>query len=64
MRKVKRLLTKGDVAKIGGVTPLTVHNWMVRGWIQPDAVTVKGIKLFDPRRVEHYLAQRRKRGLR
>ncbi len=62
---LREYMTKGDVGRVAGVHPQTVHGWMERGQIRPAATTVgAGIKLFDPKQVEQYLKQRAKQAAR
>ena len=39
--------TAGDLAKKYGVSPTAIRNWDARGWLEPDARTRGGIKLYS-----------------
>ncbi len=55
------LLLPSDVARVGGVTTLTVRDWVNKGYISPRFRTVTGWRLFDPAEIRAFLARRKKR---
>ncbi len=53
--------TKVDVATAAKVTPHTVKTWGKRGYITPAARTPHGVRLYDPKVVKAFLAERKLR---
>ena len=54
----QELLT-ADVARLAVVTPATVRNWANAGSL-PARRTISGVRLFDRRDVERFIAAREK----
>ncbi len=52
---------KGDIAKVAGVLPHTVKVWSERGYIVQVARTPRGVRLYDPKSVKAFLAERKLR---
>lgn len=60
---MSELLTAGEVARQDGdVTPDGVRHWERTGKLVAVARTRRGTRLFDPRDVERFLAERQRRG--
>ena len=50
-------LFTGQVARAGGVSEETVREWTRKGWLRTKR-TASGIRLYDPRVVAAFLAER------
>ena len=51
MSSKKKLMKSGKVAKILGVTKMTINRWVASGKLIPDVVSEKGYNLFSEENV-------------
>ncbi len=51
----KKYLTVKEVAKILGVTPLTLRNWDKKGWLKAYRHPINNYRLYKPEEIELFL---------